>query len=143
MTKNSKNIEKRRRTYSFILFGCILGITSIGLLNVWSTSLLEATFYKTLGTLIIGVFLSALLYTLTFRDESEKTEKHLITIIGIASTLLAILFITQIWFDLLDGILFGKITITAVIVAVVAGFIITLKDDFFENKSLKDQNYLD
>jgi FtsH-binding integral membrane protein len=143
MNTKPENLDKRRKAYSFTLVGCILAITAIGLLNVWSTSLLEATFYKTLGTLIIGVFLSALLYTLTFRDDSEKTEKNLIMIIVGASTLLAALFIVQIWFDALEGILFGKITITAVIVAVVAGFIITLKDDFFENKRLKDENYLD
>lgn len=137
------SVDQRRKAYSLTLIGCILAITSIGLLNVWSPNLLDATLYKTLGTLVIGTGLSALLYTLSFRDEGEKTESLLVKIIGGAATLLSGLFIVQIWFDAFEGVLLGKLTVTGIIVAVVAGLIITLKDDFFENKRLKDENYLD
>lgn len=137
------SIDKRRQAYSLTLIGCILAMTAIGLANVWSPNLMDATLYKVLGTLAIVMGLSCLLYTLTFRDGEEKTEKGLVMVIGGVSTALAAMFIAQIWFDALGGILFGKLTTTGIIIAVLAGLIITLKDDFFENKKLKDENYLD
>ncbi|MAZ76766.1 MAG: hypothetical protein CMH31_05630 [Micavibrio sp.] len=137
------SIDKRRKAYSLTLIGCLLAITVIGLANVWSPNLLDATLYKVLGTLAIVMGLSGLLYTLTFRDGEEKTERSLVMIIGGVSTALAAMFIAQIWFEALGGILFGKLTTTGIIIAVLAGLIITLKDDFFENKRLKDENYLD
>jgi len=137
------SIDTRRKTYSRTLIGCILAMTFIGLANVWSPNLMDATLYKVLGTLAIITGLSGLLYTLTFRDGEEKMEKSLVMVIGGVSSALAAMFIAQIWFDALGGILFGKLTTTGIIIAVIAGVLITLKDDFFENKKMKDENYLD
>lgn len=143
MSENKKNtIEKRRKAYSLTLIGCFLAIVIIGLSNIWSPNLLNATLYKVIATLIIGMGLSGLLYTLSFKD-NEKTDNILIKIIGGTSILLSILFVIQIWFEAFQSVFFGKITVTAIIVAVVAGIIISLKDDFFESKKMKDENYLD
>jgi len=140
---SEQNLENRRRIYAYTLIGCLLAMTSIGLINVWSPNILDATLYKVLGTLVIGMGLSGLLYTLSFRDGGERMEKWLVNVIGGASVLLAVIFLIQIWFDALDSALFGKVTVTGIVIAIVAGLVITLKDDFFENKRLKDENYLD
>ncbi|MEM9470226.1 MAG: hypothetical protein AAF988_08695 [Pseudomonadota bacterium] len=137
------SVDKRRKLYSLTLLGCLLAITIIGLANIWSPNLFNSTLYNVAATLVIGMGLSGMLYTLSFKDEGEKTESSLVKVIGGIAVGLSALFIVQIWFDALNGLLFGKITATGIIVAIVAGFVITLKDDFFENKRLKDENCLD
>jgi hypothetical protein len=54
-----------------------------------------------------------------------------------------ILTIAQIWGPVVSWDMYFKIIITAVIVAVVCGFIVVARGDMSEKKKMKDENYLD
>jgi len=54
-----------------------------------------------------------------------------------------VLVLIQTWTSAFDGLIFGKIISTLVVVGLVAAFVMAVFDDFFENKKLKDENYLD
>lgn len=66
----------------------------------------------------------------------------LLIIIGLI-VLAALLGITQLWVPLLSWDIFAKAMITIVIVVVVLGLLMVLKNDLGEHKNLKDDNYLD
>ncbi len=54
-----------------------------------------------------------------------------------------ILTICQIWGPVVSWDMYFKIIITAVIVAVVCGFVVVARGDMSEKKKMKDENYLD
>lgn len=66
----------------------------------------------------------------------------LLIIIGLI-VLAALLGITQLWVPLLSWDIFAKAMITILIVVVVLGLLMVLKNDLGEHKNLKDDNYLD
>lgn len=72
----------------------------------------------------------------------DMHNKLLLTIIGTV-VVAALLTIAQVWGPVMPWNLYFKILITAVIVAVVCGFMIVARSDMMEKKKLKDENYLD
>ena len=137
-----KDIEKRNKTYAYILLGCIVAITIIGLASIWQIAPDNSLFYKIIISLISIGSLSGFLYTLN--TEADKLVSQRISkIIGVCAIGLTIIVIGQVWTDFLSNLLFGKIVISLVVIALLGGFIIAVFDDFFENKDLKDKNYLD
>ena len=66
----------------------------------------------------------------------------LLIIIGLI-VLAALLGITQLWVPLLSWDIFAKAMITILIVVVVLGLLMVLKNYLGEHKNLKDDNYLD
>lgn len=54
-----------------------------------------------------------------------------------------ILTICQIWGPVVSWDMYFKIILTAVIVAVVCGFVVVARGDMSEKKKMKDENYLD
>ncbi|MBK6895076.1 MAG: hypothetical protein IPH06_00595 [Alphaproteobacteria bacterium] len=73
---------------------------------------------------------------------NDMHNKLLIAIIG-AVVIVALLTIMQVWGPVLPWNLYYKIVVTAVIVAVVCGFMLVARSDMVEKKKLKDENYLD
>lgn len=137
-----KTTENRRRIYAFTLLGCILAIAIVGLLNIWGVAIGETFTWKSILSLIVVASLSGFLYTLTY-NHNKKFVKQLGTLTGIAAVSLSVIILGQIWFDMFQEIFFGKISLTIIIIGLLAAFGIAMSDDFFENKKLKDKNYLD
>ena len=136
------NPDNRRKVYAFILMACVLGLAAVGLLNVWGAGISESFTFKICLTFIIGSVLSIFLYTLSFRDKDDKIQKLALVTGGCAFSLSAVILL-QVWFSAFNEAFFGKLSITLVIIGVITAFVIAVFDDFFENKKMKDENYLD
>jgi hypothetical protein len=134
--------EKRRSFYAFTLLGCVLSIAIVGLLNIWDVGISGTVSYKLIASAVVLSGLSGFLYTLTYNHD-KKLVKKLGMITGIAAVALSTIILGQIWFDLFQNIIFGKLAFTLLIIGLLAGFGIAMSDDFFENKKMKDENYLD
>ena len=137
-----KTAESRRNIYAYTLLGSVLAIALVGLLNIWDVGLDKSFTFKSITSLIVVAGLSVFLYTLTYNHD-KKLIKKLGFVIGIAATALSAMILGQIWFDLFKEVIFAKIAFTLVIIGLLAAFGIAMADDFFENKKLKDENYLD
>ena len=137
------NVHLRRKSYAvtFLLSGVVLG--GIGLLALWAPDIISGTTFKIILTLLVTFAASATLYMLSFGAEEDKVASKMTLLIGACTVGVAGLLIGQIWFDFLDGSLLGKAIATLTVVGFLAGFVISVWDDFFENKRLKDENYLD
>lgn len=72
---------------------------------------------------------------------SDLHNKLLICITAVV-VFCGILTIAQIWGPVVSWDMYFKMVITAIIVAVVCGFIIVVRGDMSEKK-MKDENYLD
>ena len=137
-----RNKDGRRKIYAYTFLSTILIITGIGLTSIWAPDLLDMTANKVIGSSIILAALSALLYTLSFKDD-DKTGTALVYIVAGACALISSFLLIEIWFDVFDRLVLSKLTNTLLIIAIVASIIAAVKHDFFENKKLKDENYLD
>ena len=134
--------EKRRNFYAFTLLACVLAIAIVGLLNIWDVGISGTFSYKAIASAVVLAGLSGFLYTLTYNHD-KKLVKKLGMITGIAAVALSVIIIGQIWFDIFQEVIFGKLAFTLLIIGLLAAFGIAMSDDFFENKKLKDENYLD
>ena len=143
MNKDNK-LAARRKIYAYGLLASILAIAAIGLAGLWSLVSLEnaSVTFKIVITLVISAALSGFLYTLSFQQE-EKNKKVLVFISGAMGVLLSASLLLQIWVHPFNDAIFSKLIMTFVVIGVVSAFVIALFDDFFENKKLKDDNYLD
>lgn len=137
-----KTTESRRNIYSYALLGSIGLIALVGLLNIWGAGIDSSVTVKIFASLTVIAGLSAFLYTLTFNHD-VKIVKKLGVFTGFAAAALSAVILAQIWFSAFNEIFFGKLTVTIVILGLLAAFVIAVFDDFFENKKLKDDNYLD
>ena len=137
-----KTTQSRRNIYSYALLGSIGLIALVGLLNIWGAGIDSSVTVKIFASLTVIAGLSAFLYTLTFNHD-VKIVKKLGAFTGIAAAALSAVILAQIWFSAFNDIFFGKLTVTIVILGLLAAFAIAVFDDFFENKKLKDDNYLD
>ncbi len=72
----------------------------------------------------------------------DMHNKMLLTIIALVVGA-ALLTIGQVWGPIMPWNLYFKLIVTAVIVAVVCGFMIVARSDMMEKKKMKDENYLD
>ena len=146
MSSDDKNntLSKRRNAYAYGLLGCILALAGIGLMGIWGLiGFQEASItFKLVVTLIVLACLSGFLYTLSFQQE-QKNKKILICISGTMGVLLSASIILQVWVSLFNNEVFGQLLMTFIVIGVISAFVIALFDDFFENKKLKDDNYLD
>jgi hypothetical protein len=133
---------KRRNFYAYALLGSVLAMAVIGLLNVWDAGLSGSFSYKAITSLVVTASLATFLYTLTYNHE-RKLVKKLGMVTGIAAVGLAGVLLAQIWFDAFQELILGKVIVTFVIIGLLAAFGIAVADDFFDNKKLKDENYLD
>lgn len=134
--------ENRRKIYAVILLICVLGLAAIGLATVWGADFSETFLFKICLTLVIGSALSIFLYTLTYRHGEQKIQR-LGYFTGACATTLSGVILLQVWFEAFNEAFFGKLCITLVILGLIAAFIIAVFDDFFENKKMKEENYLD
>ena len=137
-------LEKRRKIYAYILLACILALAGIGIMGVWGMISFGdfSVLMKLIITFIIVGMLSGFLYTLSFQQEAE-TRKYLVYISGVMGIALSGTILLQTWLQFFDETLFGRLILTFIVIGVISAFIIALFDDFFENKKLKDENYLD
>ncbi len=142
--KKDATLEKRRNLYAYGLLGCILAIAAIGLAGLWGLVGLEdaSLTLKIFLTLIIVGTLSGYLYMLSFQQE-EKNKAVLVWVSGAMGIALSGSLLLQIWLDLFNDVIFGKLIMTFIVIGVLSALVIALFDDFFENKKLKDENYLD
>jgi len=137
-----KDASKRGKTYAYTLLACVIAIALIGLASIWGIAPINSTLYKLVVTFISIGALSGFLFTLN--SEADKLiSKRISYIIGGCAIGMALIVITQIWTDFLGDILFGKIISTLLVIGLLGAFAIAIFDDFFENKKLKDDNYLD
>ena len=137
-----KDSEKRGKTYAYTLLGCVLAIAVIGLLGIWGLRPEDSILYKLIASFVTVGALSAFLYTLNMGTD-KKYSQRLVYIVGGSAISMAILVLLQTWTSVLDNIVFGKIISTLVVIGLLAAFVMAVFDDFFENKKLKDDNYLD
>lgn len=137
-----KTAEQRQNIYAYTLLGSVLAIAVVGLLNVWGFGLGAGTTYKLIGSAVIVASLCTFLYTLTFNHDIKLIEK-LGKTTGVLASALSAIILAQIWFEAFQEAFFIKITVTIVILGALLAFVIAIFDDFFENKKLKDENYLD
>lgn len=137
-----KNSEKRGKTYAYTLLGCIAAIALIGLAGIWGIAPIDSVLYKLVVTLITVGALSGFLFTLN-SETDKKFSQRIVYIIGGCAIGLALLVILQIWTDAFNDLFFGKIISTLFVIGLLGAFVLAVFDDFFENKKLKDENYLD
>ncbi|MEM6780779.1 MAG: hypothetical protein AAF569_02835 [Pseudomonadota bacterium] len=138
-----KDALERRKMYgiAFLMSGLALG--GVGLLSMWMPDLVSTTTLKIIFSLIIAAALSCTLFMLTFANEDGKLPKKMSMIIGASSIALAAILFGEVWFDLFEKTLLGKLVVTLLVISALAGFVITVWEDFFESKKLKDEGYLD
>lgn len=137
-----KTPESRRNIYAIALLVSVVAIAAVGLLNIWGVSTGESFTFKAILSFVVIASLSGFLYTLTFNHDIKLIEK-LGAATGVIAVILSVIILAQIWFDAFQEIFFGKITVTLVIFGALIAFAVAVFDDFFENKKLKDENYLD
>ncbi len=137
-----KSPETRRNVYAYTLLVCVAAIAFVGILNIWGAGLSQTFTGKAILSLVVLAGLSGFLYTLT-HNHDVKLIKRLGNITGIIAIIISAMILGQIWLDLFKDIIFGKLIGTLVILGLIAAFCIAVFDDFFENKKLKDENYLD
>lgn len=142
MTEFFKDADKRGKTYAYTLLGCVMAIAFIGLLGIWGLAPLDSTLYKFIASFVTVGCLSGFLYTLNMGSD-KKYSQRLVYIVGSSAVALAVLVILQMWTSFMNDLFFGKIVSTLVVAGLLAAFIMAMFDDFFENKKLKDENYLD
>ena len=138
-----KNVNTRRKAYgvSFLISGLAVG--GIGLLTLWTPDLISSVSMKIILTLIIVAALSAVLFMLTFANDEDMVPQKMSIVIGGCSVALSVILIGEIWFEWLEGVLLGKLVFTLLIIGGLAGFVMSVWEDFFESKRLKDEGYLD
>jgi len=136
-----KEVRKKAYAATFLVSG--LAIAAVGLSNIWYPDLISSTSLQIVLTLVLVAALSATLYMLTLNNCEELLSQKMSYVIGVCSVLITILLIGEIWFDFLENSMLGKLLVSLFIVAGVAGFVMAVWDDFFENKKLKDEGYLD
>ena len=137
-----KDADKRNKTYAYTLLGCVLAIAVIGLAGIWGIAPADSMLYKLVASFVTIGALSAFLYTLNMGSD-QKYSKRLVFIVGGCAIALGILVLLQTWTSAFNHLIFGKLTSTLVVVGLLAAFVMAVFDDFFENKKLKDENYLD
>lgn len=140
--KTANTPETRRRIYAITLLLSAGATALIGLLSLWDVGLDEGFTIKTFASFVVIAALSAFLYTLT-HNHDIKLIKRLGNITGILAVTFGVCVLGQIWFDMFDDIFFAKFISSILILGLLVAFIIAVFDDFFENKRLKDENYLD
>lgn len=137
------SVNARRKAYglTFLISGLVLG--GVGIFALWVPELWNNTLLKALLTILVLSGLSAVLFLLTFANDEDKVPQRMSVIIGLCSVLLAGLVVGEIWFALLEDVVMGKIAFTLLIVAGLAGFVMSVWEDFFERRRLKEEGYLD
>lgn len=137
------NITERRKAYAltFLISGLALG--GVGILALWAPDMISGTLGKVTLSLVVALATSATLFMLTFGSEEGKLTRKMVLIIGGCTVTISGILLGQIWFDFLEESVLGKIVLSLVCIGFLAGFVISVWEDFFENKKLKDENYLD
>ena len=137
------NLTDRRKAYAmtFLVSGLALG--GVGILALWAPDMISGTLGKITLTLVVALAASATLFMLTFGSEEDKITRKMVLIVGGCTVAITGILLGQIWFQFLEDSILGKIVVSLVVVCVLAGFVISVWDDFFENKKMKDENYLD
>lgn len=138
-----KDVILRRKLYGFIFMGSGLLLGAVGLFVMWAPDMINGTMLKLSLTFLLTLCLSSVLFVLTFTGDDEKLSKKIVYLIGACALALSAILISEIWFDIFEDTMLGKIIITLSVVAGLAAFVLAVWDDFFENKRLKDENYLD
>ncbi|MCI5059641.1 MAG: hypothetical protein MRY79_01060 [Alphaproteobacteria bacterium] len=134
--------ETRRNIYAVTLLGSVIALAIVGLLSLWGAGLEETFTIKAVFSFITIAGVSAFLYTLT-HNHDIKLIKRLGNLTGILAVIFGGCILGQIWLDMFDEVFFAKFIGSIVILALLIAFAIAVFDDFFENKKLKDENYLD
>ncbi len=119
-----------------------MAIAFIGLAGIWGIAPADSILYKLIVTLITAGALSGFLFTLN-AETDKKLSQRLVYIIGGCAVSLGLLVVLQIWTDFMNDVFFAKIISTLVVIGLLGAFALAVFDDFFENKKLKDENYLD
>jgi len=132
----------RSKAYAYTLLGCILAIAITGLMGIWGLAPLDSMIYKLIASFVTVGALSGFLFTLN-AETDKKLSKRLVFIVGVCAIGLALIVLLQTWTSIIDDIIFGKVVSTLLVIGLFAAFIMAVFDDFFENKKLKDENYLD
>lgn len=68
---------------------------------------------------------------------------HLVKSLIVMAIILSAVVLGQLWWSLLSDAVFVKTIATIVVLGVLVSFIIAVSSDMSEEKSLKDDNYLD
>ena len=137
-----QDTESRRKIYgiTFLVSGLLLGLS--GILVLWMPDTLDTGIINGILTLLIALAASSILFVLTFAQD-DKISKKAAFVIGACTFAIAGLLLGDIWFDWFENAFLGKASVSLFVIACLAGFVLTVWDDFFENKKLKDENYLD
>ena len=137
-----KDVASRRKIYgiAFLISGLAMG--GVGLMTLWAPDLISSFSMKLILTLVILAGLSSVLFMLTFAKE-EKIQKKMSLVIGACVLALSGILVAEIWLDVFNESLLGKLVISLLVIGVLAGFVMSVWEDFFESRRLKDEGYLD
>ena len=72
-----------------------------------------------------------------------KVMKIASIISGLVFAIYAILLLVQVWSEAMSWMIFFKLTLTAVVIIVVTFGLAMLYREYIEEKSMKDDNYID
>lgn len=129
-----------------ILFYALMGTGIIGALlllaQMWTEFLEWDDFVKTLITLVISGSLISFMTAVDY-DLPAIRSKMLFAVLVLLITTISGMVIVQIWWVGFEWTMFAKVIISLAIVTGLVAFVLAVTEDFGQNKTLRDKNYID
>lgn len=123
-----------------IITGVLMAV--LFLTQLWLDFFTGAIFTKLAFTILIAGSLTGFLMALKY-DLPTHPARIMMGLMAVGMFALATIILLQMWFDFFAGDLFWKVLLSNIILLILGGFIVAVKEDFGEHKRLKDENYLD
>lgn len=136
------SVEQRQKFYGFSILGCVIAIAFVLLTTLWIPDFMGSLFGKLLGTFAIMIVLASTLYLYSF-SFPDKVSALLIWLTCGSVIGLSALGLLEIWIYSFDTATLIKWGLSFVVIGGVSSLIIAIRDDLFENKDLKKNNFLD
>lgn len=129
-----------------VLFISLLATNIIGavllIAQLWFDVMSTSNFIKSLVTLGITGTLFSLLVAFNYDMQSSR-GKTLLGISILLAIILSALIIGQMWWSVFEVSLFIKLLITNLILLVLVSVVMAIKEDLGNNKTLRDENFID
>ena len=126
--------------WTLLILGALTAI--LGIAQMWAHLMDWPDFLKSIVTLLILGTLAGFLIAVDYDFPSHR-GKIMLSVAILLGIVMAALIIGQMWWSVFELMTFGKILTTDAILLVLVSFFMAVKEDLGNNKSLKDDKYLD
>lgn len=129
----------------------VLGAGLIGLGTAFAGLILAQMWFEPFETRIFVRCLVTLalsggygLYIGMIWDDLDKSRyRRMLISLAVFGFVALVLILGQMWFEFLAWEVFGKVLISVIVVSGLISFVMAVRDDFFDGKRLRDENFLD